>query len=245
MVTILRSAQLRLQACAPSTMPWFVCDRAADCHSLLSAAVDSGAMFTVRSSYERTIELSGRQRKLWATLRRQPVLGHIEGLVPPGEERIARAARLELRAITTNVRIRNRAQGERWERLSCVRIREVGTTPTGEKPIEWKLLSNHEVRALSDAKLVLLSYTRRWRIEDFHKTWKSGACKVWSALNSGRWKPSSVGPQFSPPWLLESNDSKSSLEPNQASTPAKNLPEKNWTPRSFSPRRANTGSATL
>jgi len=85
---------------------------------------------------------------------------------------------LELRAITTSVRIRNRAQGERWERLSCVRIREVGTTSSGEKPIEWKLLSNHEVGDLSDAKLVLVSYTRRRRIEDFHKTWTSVACKV-------------------------------------------------------------------
>lgn len=175
-VPTLKGAAERLKG--GRTRPWFICDRAADSSVLLTAALDSGAQFTVRSSYERTIEHKGRRRKLWSTLRRQPVLGHVEVAVPRGPERVPRIACLELRAVTAEVRIVKTRGKERWEKLSCVRAREVQTTPSGEEPIEWKLLSNYEVDDFADALKVLSSYTKRWRIEDFHKTWKSGGCNV-------------------------------------------------------------------
>ena len=53
--------------------------------------------------------------------------------------------------------------------------------PAGETRIEWKLLTTHPVQRLEDAERVLHSYTHRWRIEEFHKTWKSGACDVESS----------------------------------------------------------------
>ncbi len=31
---------------------------------------------------------------------------------------------------------------------------------------------------LEQARLVIFGYTQRWRIEDFHRSWKSGACNV-------------------------------------------------------------------
>jgi hypothetical protein len=31
---------------------------------------------------------------------------------------------------------------------------------------------------MADAKAVLYGYTQRWRVEELHKTWKSGACNV-------------------------------------------------------------------
>ena len=42
---------------------------------------------------------------------------------------------------------------------------------------KWHL-DGHAVRTFDEACEVVRGYTMRWRIEDFHKTWKSGACRV-------------------------------------------------------------------
>jgi hypothetical protein len=62
--------------------------------------------------------------------------------------------------------------------MTLVEARETRTTPRGEEPLCWRLWTNYPVAALEDAKLVIETYAKRWRIEDFHKTWKSGACSV-------------------------------------------------------------------
>ena len=40
------------------------------------------------------------------------------------------------------------------------------------------LLTNRPAARLDDACAVVLAYTYRWKIEEFHKTWKSGGCNV-------------------------------------------------------------------
>jgi hypothetical protein len=40
------------------------------------------------------------------------------------------------------------------------------------------LLTNRPVQSFSDAMQVIQGYAQRWRIEDFHRLWKSGACNV-------------------------------------------------------------------
>jgi hypothetical protein len=44
--------------------------------------------------------------------------------------------------------------------------------------LDWLLFTSHEVRSLRDAREVIFGYALRWRIESFHKTWKTGACDV-------------------------------------------------------------------
>jgi hypothetical protein len=51
-------------------------------------------------------------------------------------------------------------------------------TPLGERPLDWMLLTNAPIDSVGAARKVVLGYTTRWRIEDFQKTWKSGACNV-------------------------------------------------------------------
>jgi len=60
----------------------------------------------------------------------------------------------------------------------AVLAQEKGTTPRGEKPIQWLLLSNQPAQTAEQALRFLDVYTLRWQIEDFHKTWKSGQCCV-------------------------------------------------------------------
>jgi hypothetical protein len=60
----------------------------------------------------------------------------------------------------------------------AVLAEEKHTTPRGEKPIQWLLLSNQSAETADQARSFLNVYTLRWQIEEFHKTWKSGYCGV-------------------------------------------------------------------
>jgi hypothetical protein len=50
--------------------------------------------------------------------------------------------------------------------------------PAGEQPLDWLLLTNTPITTAAEALSVVRGYTLRWRIEDFHKSWKSGGCNV-------------------------------------------------------------------
>jgi hypothetical protein len=62
--------------------------------------------------------------------------------------------------------------------VNVVDAREVGTVPRGAKPVHWRLLTNRPVVTHADVEQVLLGYAQRWKIEELHRTWKSGACRV-------------------------------------------------------------------
>ncbi len=49
------------------------------------------------------------------------------------------------------------------------------TPPKGEEALSWLLLSSEAIDTREAAVGVLGYYAMRWRIEDFHKAWKSGA----------------------------------------------------------------------
>jgi hypothetical protein len=59
-----------------------------------------------------------------------------------------------------------------------VDVREVGTTPRGEAALHWRLLTNHPVATRADIAAILDGYAHRWKIEELHRVWKSGACRV-------------------------------------------------------------------
>jgi hypothetical protein len=86
---------------------------------------------------------------------------------------------MTVRAIQVTLRLHNK-----WTHrcstlpLNAVWAREKGTTPRGEKPIDWLLLTNHPIQTPHDLEKILFGYAQRWRIEEVHKTWKSGACEV-------------------------------------------------------------------
>ena len=44
----------------------------------------------------------------------------------------------------------------------------------GTEPVEWLLLTTEPVTTHEQALNVLRMVSRRWRIEEFHKAWKSG-----------------------------------------------------------------------
>ncbi len=163
---------------AGSTMPWFQLDRGGDAWPVLLDAVRSGAFVTVRAAYSRRLQRSSdtsEPKYLWDQVARSEPVGSYAVAVP----RQGRVATLQLQscAVTLDlkdVRSKRRYAAPMW----AVRAVEVGRLPDGAVRIEWMLLTTFPVDTVTAAHQVVAGYATRWRIEEFHKAWKTGACNV-------------------------------------------------------------------
>ena len=174
-VRSLEACAARLDDAAANCYAWYVSDRGSDIAVFLQAALAKRQLFTVRAAQDRFIEdRRGRARKLFSSLRRQPVLGTLTVSVPRGPKRRARVARCEVRALRqTHVRLNDKTHA-----VSAVSVREVGYVPEGQPRIEWRLLTSFRVHDLQTALTVVRGYTYRWRVEEVHRTWKTGGCNI-------------------------------------------------------------------
>ena len=175
--TIERSA-LRLDQV--QRLGWFQLDREADAWPILLALSDTGHWFTVRSSWNRVLEATGRDKQyLRAHMAASPAVASYDLDVPGNAGRKARNARMVMHAAEVTLRMRDKRTSTLHPlRVRVVWVHECGTTPRGEKPLNWMLLTNAPIHRVHDCQKVVLGYSTRWRVEDFHKTWKSGACHV-------------------------------------------------------------------
>ena len=153
-----------------------VCDREADIFDYMSEKLDYAERFIVRAKHKRKVN-EGEQA-LWEHLREQPCLGKYEvevqqkGLVDKKgnrRNRAARSAKVSLRS----TEIRFNRQGK--ELVLNVVLAEEMSPPKGIEPLEWMLLTTEPVTTFEEAIGVIQKYSARWRVEDFHKAWKSGA----------------------------------------------------------------------
>lgn len=163
---------------------WFQCDAGADFLEMLLAAPTFKSWVTIRVAYVH--------RNMWEegvvlhdAMVKAPLQGTYELKVPAGPNRTARNATMEVRAAPEVIALRRRSdQAPTPCPLYLVHARETSQVPSGEEPIEWFLLTNRPVSSMSDALEVIGAYTKRWRIEESHKAWKSVTKVEDSALES-------------------------------------------------------------
>jgi hypothetical protein len=99
--------------------------------------------------------------------------------LPARRHRKQRTAQLRIRTTAVTLDMVEAHSGGRLALpINGVDVREVGTTPRGEKPIHWRLLTSHPIRSMKDVLAVIDGYTKCWRIEELHRGWKSGALRV-------------------------------------------------------------------
>lgn len=158
--------------------PWFLIDREGDCADTLLALAKVDGDFTVRSRHDR--RLAGPERRyLVSTLRRRKLLTEYSLEVAEAHGRRARTAVMHVRSAHVELDFfDHQTKKHRYLTVWAVLAEEKKTTPHGEKPIQWLLLSNQPAETSDQAKRFLSVYTQRWKIEEFHKTWKSGQCCV-------------------------------------------------------------------
>ena len=186
---VMEEARERL---SEGVVPWFQLDREGDSWPILLAAVDPQVRgwVTIRAKSDRVLmhDESGQDDeepggKLWLALGQQPVAATWQVEVPGAAKRKARTATMTLRWRKVTLRLRNG-----WTKTTypasvwAVLAREEGTTPAGEKPLEWMLLTTHPVESVKEACLVLWGYAQRWRIEEFHAALKERGCQVEDSL---------------------------------------------------------------
>lgn len=157
---------------------WFQLDREADCQAILTKLTDSNHQFTVRGAWNRLIEdADENSQHLLECLGKKAPQGAYEVDIPAGPQRTARRARMLVRWERVVLRLGRDCSRQLLE-LTAVWTVEQGTCPAEEKPLDWLLLTSAEVCSLDEAREVVFGYTLRWRIECFHKTWKTGACRI-------------------------------------------------------------------
>jgi len=185
-------ARERLAAHAPETRPHFLHDREADAWPILLDAHAHRATedTTLRASWNRRVvpDAAGDDERphVREVLAATPLCGRYALAVSAGPARTARTAAMEVRAAAVTLQLRDKQTGDLHAvRLHVVQAVEVGTTPAREKPIEWLLYTTRVVETFADATETVREYAYRWRIEEFHRAWKSGGTQAESTQLSG------------------------------------------------------------
>ena len=169
----------------PDAEVWYQFDRGFDSSALLHLVADRGLLVTIRACNERRLEpRAGRRRCLRRTVRQAPSLGDILLEVPARKEQPARLAVLRVRAVRVRVLLPINHSRRRAVEMTAVEATEIGHR--GQRPLHWLLLTTARADTLAEARAVLDGYAMRWRIEELHRTWKSGWCNVEQTQLRGR-----------------------------------------------------------
>lgn len=152
-----------------------VCDREADIYEYLSYKTDNAQRYIVRAARDR--KLDDEEDKLFACAAQTPELGKYT--IPLGQRggpqgRPAREACLSVHSTRVTLHPPKRMTDELVPLTVNAVLAQERHPPKGQDSLCWLLLTSEPVENLQAAQKVLQAYALRWRIEDFHKAWKSG-----------------------------------------------------------------------
>lgn len=165
-----------VQPLCPETMLVSVGDREADIYELFYEATkdESSPKLLVRADKwkKRKVE----QELLWDKMVKEPVAGRREIQVPRTGKRKARKAELEIRFSQVTL---EPPQNKALPPITiwAVYAREINYASDVKEPIDWMLLTTVEVSTLEEAEERIRWYGKRWGIEVYHRTLKSG-CRI-------------------------------------------------------------------
>ena len=128
----------------------------------------------VRAAHNRGLD--SESKRLWSKLEAQPSSFEQEIELLQTSKRSARKAKLSVRFCPVNLRTPYRFDNRDPLLVYAVYATEVNC-PEDETPVEWMLLTTEVVADIQTASMILRWYTYRWRVEEYHKIFKSG-CQV-------------------------------------------------------------------
>jgi Transposase DNA-binding/Transposase Tn5 dimerisation domain len=150
-----------------------VADSEADIYDLFAAPRAANTHLLVRVSRpQRCVEHP--EKYLGPAVESTPVRGALTVDIPRSSQRPPRRAEMSVRWLTISIRPpQARAANLPSLSLQFVLIEEINP-PAGETPVRWFLATTLPVESLTQAKTCVQYYVRRWLIERFHYTLKSG-----------------------------------------------------------------------
>ncbi len=125
----------------------------------------------VRAAQNRSLDPDSE--RLWAKLEAQSICFKQERAVPETNKRSARKATLVVRFCSVNLRTPYRFDNRDPLLVYAIYVTEIDC-PEGETPLEWMLLTTEVVTDEQMAATILRWYSYRWRVEEYHKIFKSG-----------------------------------------------------------------------
>jgi hypothetical protein len=161
----------------PEVMPRVVevADREAHVYPHLADKLAHGERFVIRGTGHRLLDDAGATliTEMVATPRR----GRVEVQIPQKGGRPARKAVLALYATPYDLKRPKTAEKTLPDTLRVnILLAQESTPPSHvEEPLEWLLLTTEPIETAGDLERILDWYRERWRIEVFHKAWKTGA----------------------------------------------------------------------
>jgi hypothetical protein len=171
-VAIMSAATTNIRDTRPDARITFVADRGADFYGVYNAATRLETDFIVRAANDRRLVDGGHLNEHLRTTRK---LGKLKRTIRVKQGKMVREKKvtLDVRVAAVGLALRAPHGGKRGE----VRVTALRITDTRRR-LQWTLLTSWNVKTLKDAEAVVDAYCRRWRIEDFHRSWKSGCCRV-------------------------------------------------------------------
>lgn len=174
---------------APDATLWPQLDREGDSWSVLVEALRNAETryTTVRARGNRTLvrDRDGADETepgghVLDALARARVEATYDLAVPAGPARAERTARMTLRWVEVTLDVRGRPSGTRHPVpvFALLAEEDASTTPKGEKPVRWLLLTTYPIESVRDACLVLYGYSLRWRVEMLFAALKDRGCRL-------------------------------------------------------------------
>lgn len=151
-----------------------VCDRDADVYEYIQYKLERNERFIIRACQNR--QLTSSRKTLFNYLSDVTPLGKYEVEIAQKSHRKKRKVELSLSASTVILPPpagKRKAEHLKPVTLNVVHAREI-VSNSQESALEWVLLTTEDISTFEKTRNITRYYELRWRIEDFHKAWKSG-----------------------------------------------------------------------
>ncbi len=149
-----------------------VCDREADIIEYLDYKQQHDERFIVRCAHSRCIEEG--EDTLFAFGEALRCAGKRTIHVPQKGGRKARTVICEIKFAPVTIKI---PVNKRGESIPLYYVNCIGSGKN-DKSLTWHLLTSEPVKTKAQAEQIITYYEKRWLIEDYHKSWKSGGTQV-------------------------------------------------------------------
>jgi hypothetical protein len=159
-------------------------DREADLYVLFHEATQdpSGPKLLIRAERTRRRKVTDGNKEdknedLWKKMEGEPVAGLINVAIPRRGSMSARTAKLQVRFAQVLIKPPTTSKLTSPLSIWVVHTKEIDYSLDVKEPIDWMLLTTINTESFEDACERLNWYARRWGIEVYHRTIKSG-CRI-------------------------------------------------------------------
>jgi hypothetical protein len=161
-----------VQKLCPKTMLVSVGDRESDMYELFLEAAQNPCGPEILVRCERSRNRKTGEDFLWDVMAERPIAGHQVVRIPARKGQSAREAHLEVRLACLTLKP---PKGKQYPPVTVWMV--YARENAGASPLEWMLLTTVATRSLDEGCERLNWYAKRWGIEVYHRTLKSG-CKI-------------------------------------------------------------------